>query len=232
MAGGQLTGRPGGGAREVAAAYASAVTQRLDAPATVLTDIRDEVADGLSEAIESYRRLGLPPDEAARTAIAEFGEPAATAAAFSTEVRLARARRTGLRLMVSGPMVGLLWILAVLVTGVSAGRTAPAGLWVVLVVIALAVAVGAAASELAVAASGRLFRRMDRPGLAPAAATVACGAALVADLTIVGAVAVQVLLRHGWMSPLPVLFAVAASLLRTTFTGRTVIRSLARIHSS
>jgi hypothetical protein len=232
VAGGELTGGWGAGPGAVVEAYTAAVAERIDAPASMLVDIRDEVADGLSEAIEGYRRLGLSPDDAARAAVAEFGEPTAMAAALRTEVRLACARRTGLRLMVTGPVVGLLWIAAVLTAGRSAGSTVPTGLWMVLPVIAVAVAVGAASSEFAVAASGRLSRWLSRPALASAAAGVACGAALVTDLTIVGAAVVEVLVRHGAFSPVLLLLAVVASLVRTTFTGRTVFRSLARIHSN
>jgi hypothetical protein len=231
MAGDELTGHPDG-TRAVVEAYAAAVTERLDAPAAVLTDIRDEVADGLSEAIDEFRRRGLSPDDAARAALAEFGAPTSTAAAFDGEVRLARARRTGLCLMLTGPVVGLLWVATAVVTGTPASLAAPAGLWAVLTVIALAVAVGAAAAELAVAASGRLSRRLGRPGLAPTAATVACAAALVADVAILGVVGTYVVLGNGSVSPIPVLAAVVASLLRMTFTGRTMVRTFARINSS
>ena len=227
MAGDELSGR----ARVVAEAYATAVTERLDAPADLLVDIRDEVADGLSLAIEDYCRRGLSPDEAARAAIAEFGEPNATAVAFGTEVRLARARRTGLALMVTGPVVGLLWISTALIAGLPARLPAGMLLWAVLAVVALAVAVGAGASELAVAATGRLSRRLGRPGLASASAMVACGAALIADVTILSGVCVYALTGPGSLGPLPVVAAVLASLLRMSFTGRVVIRSFARIDS-
>jgi hypothetical protein len=224
MAGDELTGP-----RAVAEAYAAAVTERMDAPAAVLTDIRDEVADGLAEAIDGFLRCGLSPEDAAAAAISEFGAPTVTAAAFDAEVRLITARRTGLRLMLTGPVVGLLWIGTAVVIGASA-PVAPVWLWAVLAVIALAVAVGAGASELAVAASGRLSRRLSRPGLAPAAATVACAAALVADLVIMGLVGIYVLLGNP-VPVLPVLVAVLASGLRMAFSGRTVARSLARTNS-
>lgn len=227
MAGDQLTGDPGD-TRAIVAEYTSAVTGRLDAPTSLLIDIRDEVEDGLSEAIESYRREGLPPEEAARAAVAEFGEPAVTAAAFATGLRLARARRTGLGLMATGPVVGLLWIVAVLTTGLSSGRLA--GLWVVLPVVALAVAVGAPASELAVLSTGRLSRHLaGHPGLAPAAVTVACVAAVVGDATILGTVTVHVLLLGGWISPVPTLLAGMASVARMVCTGRVVLRTSLRL---
>lgn len=230
MAGDELTGQPEG-ARAVADAYAAAVTQRLDAPAAVLTDIRDEVVDGLTEAIDGFRRRGLSSDDAARAALAEFGAPAATAAAFDTEVRLARARRTALCLVLTGPLIGLLWIATAVLTGTPARLAAPAGLRAVLAVVALAVAVGAAASELAVAASGRLSRRLGRPRLAPRAAMVACAAALVVDVAVLGVVGTYVLLGNASLSRLPVLIAVVASLLRMAFTGRIVVRSFTRTNS-
>jgi hypothetical protein len=220
------------GARAVADAYAAAVTQRLDAPAAVLTDIRDEVADGMAEAIDGFRRRGLSPEDAERAALAEFGAPAATAAAFDPEVRVARARRTGMFLMLTGPVVGLLWFVTAVVTGTPARLAAPAGLWAVLALVALAVAVGAGASELAVAASGRLSRRLRRPGLAPTAAVVGCAAAVVVDLAVLGVVGTYLVLGNDLVSPLLVLAAVAASLLRTAFAGRVVVRSIVRTNSS
>lgn len=217
----------GSAARSVVEDYLRAMAGRLDAPTSVLTDIRDELADGLVEAIESYRLRGLSPVEAAHAAVAEFGDPATAAAAFATELRLVRARRTGLELAVTGPVVGLLWIVTLLASGLWPGQHQLSGPWVVLPLVGLAVAVGAPAAEIAVGASGRLTRRLaTRPGLAPAAATVACVAALVSDVTVLAAVAVHVLVLHGRMAALPALLAVAASLLRVGFVGPDLSRIL------
>jgi hypothetical protein len=58
---------------------------------------------------------------------------------------------------------------------------------------------------------------------------VACVAALVSDVTILGALAVHLLLLNGWISPVPCVLAVTASLLRMAVTGRVLLRASTRL---
>jgi hypothetical protein len=75
-----------------------------------------ELADGLDDAISDLRGRGLTIDEAANRAIAESGPPAVVADAFTAALSAGHARQTALALLVSGPLIGGLW-LATLVPG-------------------------------------------------------------------------------------------------------------------
>lgn len=61
---------------DLIADYLSRFAARLPTP------IVEELADGLHETYLAKRRAGHTPDDAARHAIAEFGEPALIIAAF------------------------------------------------------------------------------------------------------------------------------------------------------
>jgi hypothetical protein len=73
--------------------------------------IVEELADGLTETHRSYLRQGLAPDLAARSAVAEFGEPQVIVAGFA---RVNPARRAARRLLGAGPAVGACWVAALL----------------------------------------------------------------------------------------------------------------------
>jgi hypothetical protein len=73
--------------------------------------IVEELADGLAETHRSYLRRGLPPDLAAESAVAEFGEPQAIVADFA---RVNPARRAARRLLGIGPVVGACWAAALI----------------------------------------------------------------------------------------------------------------------
>ncbi len=75
--------------------------------------IVEELADGLAETYRSHLRQGLAPDQAAESAVAEFGDPHAIAADFT---RVNPARRGARRLLATGPVVGGCWA-ALLITG-------------------------------------------------------------------------------------------------------------------
>jgi hypothetical protein len=104
---------PGGwdaGAARLVAAYldrlgAGLVGGRRAREATVA-----EIADGLIEAVEAHTRRGLAPVAAARRAVAEFGDPAELAAQLMAEQAGTTARRVGLGLVITGPMVGSVWV--------------------------------------------------------------------------------------------------------------------------
>ena len=89
------------------------ISSYLDALAAQLpASMVEELADGLAETHRSYLRQGLAPDLAARSAVAEFGEPQVIVAGFA---RVNPARRAARRLLGIGPVVGACW-LAALVT--------------------------------------------------------------------------------------------------------------------
>jgi hypothetical protein len=100
-------------------AYLAAVGARLAGPASVRAAILDELRDGLLTAAAAHQSRGLPPQAAARAAIDEFGTPTVVADAFGGELAVAQARRVSLGYLLTGPLVGLSWLVVL----------APAGWW-------------------------------------------------------------------------------------------------------
>ncbi|MFF5295941.1 hypothetical protein [Paractinoplanes globisporus] len=169
-------------------------------------DAVDELADGLLETWQCHRSAGLPPAEAARAAIAEFGSPAQITAAF---VRQSPGRRAARLLLMTGPLVGVCWGAGL---GVSRAWTWPApvpvaagfGLALLIVVAALAVA----------ATSRRSYRRTRLAALGGAGLVVLDAAALAAVLLLAPAPV--------W----PMLPAIPASLARIGLTLHALPRVL------
>jgi hypothetical protein len=81
-------------------AYVAELTSRLPANAVA------ELADGLLETWHHHLGQGLPPTEAARAAIAEFGTPTEINDAFTAQ---APGRRTARILLATGPIFGACW---------------------------------------------------------------------------------------------------------------------------
>ncbi|HEY6748094.1 MAG TPA: permease prefix domain 1-containing protein [Mycobacteriales bacterium] len=188
-------------------------------------DMADEVADGLCETVEGYRRLGLAPAEAVRAAVAEFGCADTVATAFRAETSRAASHRLGRRLMVSGPLVGVLWLSALLASAAPPLHRQLPGLWALLPLVGVAVVVGAPAAAIAVAAS-RPWRRFALPArLAAPAVAVSSAAATTGDLTLLAIIAAHVLLHGHVVWPL-VLLASTASGVRAILAGRVVARAV------
>jgi hypothetical protein len=217
--------------RDAVADYLAAVTTQLTGPPSVRAAVTDELRDGLLEALETHQARGCSQAEAAAAAIAEFGDPAAVAAAFGPELGAVQARRVALGLLVTGPLVGLAWIAAVLFNVLPPWRHQLIGPWLALPLVGLALAVAGPALGLTVAATGRLGRRLgrvaDRATLPPTAAAVAALAALVADLTLLGIITGHALTSPGSFVWAPVVLAASASLTRVTLAGRAARRCLA-----
>jgi hypothetical protein len=93
------------------AAYLSEVAARLHGPRRRRARILAELRDGLDEAVADHARDGLAPEQAVDAAIDGFGTPAEVAAAFTGELAVAYARRTLAWFVVTGPLVGIWWLL-------------------------------------------------------------------------------------------------------------------------
>lgn len=92
--------------------YLRTLQSRLPLPAAQRHRILAETGDGLASSIETLLAQGMAPAEAARAAIAEFGCPRMLAHQFTAVIAPAIARRTGLSLVLTGPLVGLAWAAA------------------------------------------------------------------------------------------------------------------------
>jgi hypothetical protein len=209
-------------------AYLAVLATGLTGPGAARTAILAEVEDGLLEAVATRVRRGLPPAAAQAAAIAEFGAPVAVAAGFRTELAAASARRVGLGLLVTGPIVGTTWLAAMASSSLGAGQRPPASLGLVAALFAVALAVGVPAAVCAVAATGRLSRWLPSlPRAAPAAASVAALACAHGDVVLLGWVLASTLLGRGSFGwPLAVV-PLAASLLRLVLASTAARRCLA-----
>ena len=181
--------------------YLQALARRLPA------DVVDELADGLEETYRAGLARGRHPDDAARAAVAEFGEPDVVIAGF---VALAPGRRAARALLCWGPLVGSCWGLA-LVTGRAwtwplPNEARPAFGLVLLAVVAALVG----------AATGQGGRRRARMALGAVLGLVGLvGALVIAALTLAPALT-------GFLA-----VAVLASAARLAFAVRVVPRLVA-----
>ena len=153
-------------------------------PRAARTRALAEIRDGLTETIDAHLADGMSPDAAATTAISEFGDPATVAHSFNEELATASARRTIAAFILTGPLVGIWWLLLL--------RPAPwrsgvlAALIAIPVLPLIPVAIATAAGTFAT--TGRLMRWLPettatRALTAAAAVAVLCVAA---DLTMLG----------------------------------------------
>jgi hypothetical protein len=177
----------------------------IDAAITALArrlpaDAVDELADGLTETYQRHVALGLPPDAAARAAIAEFGAPDLIVAAF---VQQAPGRQMARALLSSGPLVGGCWAVA-LIAGDAWAWTVPVPARLI-----LGLALVATVAVLAVAATAR--RSYRRTGIT----TVGGAGLIVLDAAMLTCVALEAPAAT-W----PLTVAVIASLARIALTAR------------
>lgn len=161
--------------------------------------VADEAADGLIETYEHHRATATDDYEAARAALAEFGDLATVVGEFT---RQAPGRRAAQMLLATGPVAGLAWAAAIIVSRA----------WTWPVPAAARITFGAvlllAVLTLVAAASSR--RSYQRTRLAMLASPVI----LAVDMTAIAAAV--------FSAPaltLVLALAVAASLSRITFTA-------------
>jgi HAAS len=205
------------------AEYLDELSARLLGPRRRRAQILAELRDGLNQATEEHLAAGMSAQQAQTAAVAQFGSPPAVADAFAGELATAYARRTLALYVLTGPLVGIWWLLlrqpdpwrAGLIALLAAIPVLP------LVVIAIATAAGTLAS------TGRLMRWLPEaaPGRALAATAVIAGLCIGGDLTMIGLfVASETPVR-----PLAII-AVAASIVRIA-CGITVIRRSGRMRA-
>lgn len=89
--------------------YLDEVGRRLRGPRVGRREVLDELRDGLLEASAIRRREGVPPADATRQAIEEFGTPAQVAAAHAPELALRQARQSAWRIVGLLLLAGLTW---------------------------------------------------------------------------------------------------------------------------
>jgi hypothetical protein len=170
--------------------------------------IADELADGLAQTYRSYLRQGLPPDPAAESAVAEFGDPHLIVAEFA---RVNPARRTARRLIMTGPIVGACWA-AALISGRAWTWQVPVPARIAPGLVLLSVIV-----LIVVAAAGTRYRVATRAGLAGCIAVTALDITMITGVTL--AAPALTLVTAG---------ALAASATRIAFSTRALVPLLTR----
>jgi HAAS len=215
--------------------YLADVSARLPGPSRAQADIVAELRCGLLDATDAHRSAGLPSAQAALAAVREFGDPAQVAAGFHAEIAASQARRVAVTLLVTGPLVGLLWIATAVASHLSIRLALPwqwtgpsPGLGLGIHLVAVAVGVTAGAAMLGIATTGRLTRWLPaRPRRAPTAAAVAGFGAVSADGLGLALLAAQLATAPGRLSPVLAGAAAAASLARLMLARRAARHCLA-----
>ena len=219
------------GAQASVERYLAEVTARLPGSPRAHPDIVAELRSGLLDATDAHCSAGLTPAEAVRAAVSEFGDPVQVADGFRTEIAAGLARRSAVAVLVTGPMVGVLWILTAVASHVAPHyqwADLPAGLRMGVALVAIAAGVTACGALFGIAATGRLTRWLPAlPRRAPAAAAVAGFGAVGADALGLALLGVQLATAAGALSPWPAAAAAAASIVRLMFARRAARRCLA-----
>ncbi|HVB42868.1 MAG TPA: permease prefix domain 1-containing protein [Streptosporangiaceae bacterium] len=232
-------GPPASAAGPAVECYLAEVAGRLPGPDRGRDGIVAELRSGLLDAMDAYQSAGLPTDQAVQAAIREFGDPGRVADGFRAEIAAAQARRVVVTLLVTGPLVGLLWIATAMSSHLGIrfavpwqraglGASLGTGLGTGLLLVAVAVGVTAWAGVIGIASTGRLTRWLTAPPrLAPTAAAVAGFGAVSADSLGLVLLAVQLAAVPGKLSPVPAIAAAAASVTRLLLARRAARQCLA-----
>ena len=207
--------------------YVARLARDLPGPGGARASALDEVRDGLHEAIAGYTARGLPPQLAAQTAITELGSPATVAEAFAPELAATQARHTLLALLITGPLVGLWWLLLL---APQPWPPRPGVLWAAIPALPL-VGVAIAAAVVILATTGSLIRWLpestpQRALLGVAGVAIGC---VLGDLTVLATLAARSLTTT-WQPPLALaMVAVAGSLIRIPLAWRAILRCRATL---
>jgi hypothetical protein len=228
MAGAGLTGPDQDpAARRVIGDYLAELADQLGRRSAARAAIVAELEDGLCTATIAHQTRGLPPEEAARAAVAEFGDPRIIGAGFAPELAAATGRRVGLALLTTGPLVGMSWLLLGAATWRWTGQEPPAALGLVAALVGLVLAIAVPAAVLSVAVSGRLSGRLPTgPRLGATAAASAASACVAGDLVLLGGLFACTVFAGGVAWP-AALLAAGASTTRLSLAGRAARRCLA-----
>jgi hypothetical protein len=215
MAGARLATSARTSPEEALAAYLSDLAAQLRGPRRRRKAILTELRDGLEQATEDRIGTGLAADRAAAAAIMEFGSPCAVADAFAGELTTAYARRTIVWFIVTGPLVGIWWLLLL---HPSPWRTGLIAFVTAIPVIPLIIAAIATASGT-LATTGRLMRWLPETGPRRAlSATIAIAMLCM----IIDATMITIIMGSGAPTRPLIIIAIAASLSRIVCSITTV----------
>lgn len=168
-------------------AYLDDIDARLIGPRRTRAAILEELRDGLQTATAAYRARDATPAAAVAAALEEFGSAPAVAEAFAGELANARARRVSLAYLLTGPFVGISWLL--LLAPPDWWQRGPGALWSSIPALPLTM-LGATAGLLVLAGTGRLSRWVHpAPHHLLDMTTLLCLACIAGDLIVLATLA-------------------------------------------
>jgi hypothetical protein len=203
-------------ATQIIGGYLGELESRLPAGRRARIQILTEIADGLACATEQHTGRGESPQAAAHAAITEFGDPRAMAAAFTRQLGPATAHRIGVGLVVTGPLVGLIWVSANATAGLD-WQSQIVSVLSSMPLYPLILAITVPASMIAITGSGWAARHLAvPPRVVTGAAMVAAIGCVAGDLSLLSAAVVG----HLPVPAAPVnLIAAAVSVVRLSAAG-------------
>jgi hypothetical protein len=201
--------------------YLDALAARLRGPRAARGRVLTEIRDGLTEAVDAHLAGGMPPEASVAAAVEEFGDPAVVANSFAGELATASARRTIAAFILTGPLVGIWWLLLLNPAPWRTGILAALIAIPVLPVVGLAIATAAGTF----ATTGRLMRWLPEsgPDRALNATTAIAALCLAADLTVLGILAAH--LAAGLRYPIALVAVAATASIVRVAAATTAIRS-------
>lgn len=211
---------------DAVASYLNAIDARIPHWLSSRRAALSELADSIDDSISDYQTQGLSTDEAAKKAVRESGSASMIADAFTDVLSAGHARRTVLALLVSGPLIGAVWLIALV-----PGRP-PTMLLAQVPSLAPVILVSLVISILTLLATGPANLRGNwAPQRPPRLAAFACVCACTVDLLMLGTVVLTAVTVPSGLAGYPLIAAVALSVSRLAITQRVARRDLARAPS-
>lgn len=202
---------------DIIARYLDDLSARL--PHTGRAALVAEISDGLEDAVEHHRSLGLSDVDAQRAAVEEFGSTAVIAAEYTPVAASRQVHRIGKAFVFTGPLVGGLWVTAVALTTQLPEFTVPIG-WL----LALFVSAAATCAMFSVIRTSRLGRYMQsRLRTVATILSVTAYAAVVVDSTAIVVLVALVTMTPAAIALLPAVIAGLASLARLLLAARAAL---------
>lgn len=144
-------------------AWLEEVDARLPGWSSLRSQVLAELEDGLRCSTEEHERWGLPPGRASQAAVEEFGAPEVVARAFAPELAATLSRVVALGLLRSGPLLGLVWLWALVMSEPSRSRAYPAVVLSAAPLLPLAIVATLGAAGIVVLATDASARRRASP---------------------------------------------------------------------
>ncbi|MEV4946482.1 permease prefix domain 1-containing protein [Streptomyces sp. NPDC053755] len=178
-------------------AYVAALAAALHGPARAKARLLEEMRDGLEETVAAHGRAGVPPEEAARQAVREFGSPAQLVPSCQRELTMAQARHTARAALLVAPFLIACWY-AAWTADADGASFLPRSAQLVAVHLAGLAIVAALPAAAALAVTGTLARRLPTPDALPTAVGWTVTTVSVAMAVAVLALAAASVLAANW----------------------------------